>query len=293
MNKTSKIYFSNNPETINNYLESIYTIPNSLQLVVLNLNSQNYSNNNESSVFIKINSGSGELKVKNDSFQVSTGTTLLIPQGISWELSGTLNVNLLFGKPEFPSDYVDESRSVSAKFPFGKLRSGEDEIITQRQLQQEQSQTQKQRSEQQPKVKQMKLNLNKKYLIEILNDEINQWNKLTKEIVKTTKEKTENCNTPNNCCYTFYITRCEDFDNYLKQVIQSIPESELKHHLNVIKNSKHIVYDASRKVFTNPDELFQSCTSEITSSCEYKSFTDSKKAKDTILQSYNWVIRNI
>lgn len=127
--KTSKIYSDSNDsnsETISNTmrLKSIYTIPNDLQLVQLNLNNDKelYGSDGKESVFIEILSGEGELRVllKNPEIkQLTKNSTALIPNGVKWTLTLTqskelakgqskrLSANLLFSKPVYPSDYVE------------------------------------------------------------------------------------------------------------------------------------------------------------------------------------------
>jgi len=121
--KTSKIYFENNESTENTkYLKSVYTIPNDLQLVHFSLSSnQIYDEELNSSQFIQITSGTGELIIEylesHEKFDLKPNTHFIIPKNVKFTITclEPLTGIIVFDKPQFPSDYVQTTISASMK----------------------------------------------------------------------------------------------------------------------------------------------------------------------------------
>jgi len=128
--KTSKIYFEKEQTESREYIKSIYTIPNDLQLVNISLNpEQSYSSyDNSKSVFIMINSGNGKITInypnKYENVNIETNNSLIIPNGIKWTLSATtfLSAKLLFSGQVYPSDYIQTTI-------LAKMKGGKEEIM--------------------------------------------------------------------------------------------------------------------------------------------------------------------
>jgi len=138
--KTSKIYFENNEISSNEYLKSVYTIPNDFQLVHFSLNSggvlstptnrdsdsgQVYTEN-ESSQFIQITSGTGELIINYaktvEKFELKPNSNFIIPKNVKFTITAkeSLTGIILFDKQQFPSDYSIMSTNMKSKEDFIK-----------------------------------------------------------------------------------------------------------------------------------------------------------------------------